>query len=86
MATPLLNAYAENLPRLTAEESLQAAERTAVGTGSLKKGVGRRITHDWERQTDQKQVVLRPKGAKEYRAAMASMGIGVKLEKTVPDG
>jgi len=87
MPTPILNAYAEQLPRLSAEESLMAATRTAVGTGSLKKGEGRRITAGWTRGTDQPRLAMRPKGPAEYEAHLAAMGIGVKRERKVnPDG
>lgn len=82
MPTPLLNSYAEMAPRLAAEESLLTAERIAVGTGSLRKGVGRRIAHGWERQADQRRIAIRPKGPGEYAATMASVGIGVKIEPT----
>lgn len=81
MPTPLLNAFAENLPRISAEESLQAAERVAVGSGTLKKGVGPRIASGWQRQADQRRVVIRPKSREMYQAQMAGLGIGVK---TVP--
>lgn len=84
MPLPLLDAYAVNLPRLAAEESLTAAERIAVGTGSLRKGEGRRIAHAWQRAADQRAPVIRPKGAAEYAAHMAAMGIGIR--KVKPDG
>jgi hypothetical protein len=78
MPTPLLNAYAEQLPRITAEESLQAAERVAVGSGSLKKGVGSRIASGWQRQADQKRIAIRSTSREMYHAQMAGLGIGVK--------
>ena len=81
MPTPLLNAYSAQLPRLRAEESLLAAERTAVGTGSLKKGEGRRILAGWQRQTDQRPPVVRPRTREQYRAHMAGLGVGVKTVK-----
>lgn len=84
MPIPLLNAYADNLPRLTAEESLQAAERMAVGSGSLKKGKGKQIAGQWQRATGQTRQVLRPSSKEAYVAQMAMSGIGVKLVK--PDG
>lgn len=77
----LLNAYAERLPRLTGEESLQFAERIAVGTGSLKKGEGRRIASGWQRMAEQHRPVVRPKDEAMYRAQMAGMGIGIKKVK-----
>jgi hypothetical protein len=86
MPTPFLNAYAEQLPRLTAEESLMAANRVAVGSGSLKKGVGQRIAQGWQRSAGQGAPAIRPKGPAEYAAHMASLGIGVKRQRKVtPD-
>lgn len=84
MPVPLLSAYIDNLPRLTAEESLVAAERIAVGTGSLRKGQGKQIAGQWQRATGQTRQVLKPSSKEAYRAQMAMAGIGVKLVK--PDG
>jgi hypothetical protein len=86
MPTPLLNAHAAQLPRISAAESLQAAERIAVGSGTLKKGVGRRITDGWQRQADQRRQVIRPKSPEMYEAQMAGLGIGVKKVKVQRDG
>lgn len=87
MPTSVLNAYAEQLPRLSAEESLLAAQRVAVGSGSLKKGEGRRVAAGWERTAGQARPVLRPKGRAEYEAHMAAAGIAVKRQgKATPDG
>jgi hypothetical protein len=83
MPTPFLNAYAEQLPRLTAEESLMAANRVAVGSGSLKKGVGQRIAQRWLHSAGQMAPAVRPKGPAEYAAHMASLGIGVQKVKKV---
>lgn len=84
MPAPLLNAYSEQLPRIVAEESLQVAQRVAVGSGTLKKGVGRRISETWTRQAGQRPSVVRPKSREMYQAQMAGLGIGVKMVK--PDG
>lgn len=87
MPPALLNAYIAALPRLTAEESLLAAERVAVGTGSLRRGQARRVAQAWQRATDQQTPRVRARGAAEYAAQMAGMGIGVKLTKVdKPDG
>lgn len=86
MPVPFLNAYADELPRLAAEESLLTAERVAVGSGSLKKGVGHRISDGWVRQTGQRRAVIRPKSREMYRAQMAGLGIGVKTVPKVTDG
>lgn len=86
MPVPLLNAHAEKLPRLVAEESLREAERIAVGSGSLKKGVGSRITSGWLRQADQHRPAVRATSKAVYRATMAGLGIGVKPTKVQRDG
>lgn len=81
MPTPLLNAYAAGLPRLAAEESLMAAQRIAVGTGSLKKGEGRRIAEGWQRMADHHRPLVKPADEAMYRAQMAGLGIGVRKVK-----
>ena len=81
MPVPLLNQYVEALPSLTAEESLVAAERVAVGSGSLKKGLGKQIAGQWQRQTGRTRHVLKPSTKEAYRAQMAIAGIGVKMVK-----
>lgn len=86
MPTPLLNAYAEQMPRLVAEDSLRAAERIAVGSGTLKKGVGKRIADGWQKQAGQGRPVVRPKSPEMYEAQMAGLGIGVKKVKVERDG
>jgi hypothetical protein len=87
MPTPFLNAYADELPRISAEESLQAAERVAVGSGTLKKGVGRRIADGWQKQAGKSRPVMRPKSKEMYQAQMAGLGIGVKsVPKVGTDG
>ena len=86
MPPALLNAHAEELPRLIAEESLIAAERTAVGTNSLRKGVGSRITSAWSKTANQRRPVIRAKTAAEHEAHMRTLGIGVKRGKAAADG
>jgi len=86
MPTPVLNAYAEQLPRLSAEESLLAANRIAVGSGTLKKGEGRRIASSWQRLVGEQRVTVRSTGPAEYAAHMAALGIGVKKERRATDG
>ena len=87
MPTPFLNAYAEQLPRIRAEESLLFAERVAVGTGSFRdKHAGRRIAEGWQRQAAQHRLVVRPSSRAMYQAQMAGLGIGVKTVKKVADG
>jgi hypothetical protein len=36
------------IPRLHAEESLLAAARTAVGSGTLQNGVGQKLQREWQ--------------------------------------
>jgi len=81
MPSPLLNAYAEQLPRIMAEESLLAAQVVAVGAGTLRRGDRSRTIHAWERQADQPRVVVRPQGRAMYDAQMAQAGIAVKRVK-----
>lgn len=87
MPPAMLNAYIDALPRLTAEESLLASERVAVGSGSLKRFVARRIQSGWIRQADQRRPTMRASGPAEYRAQMAAVGVALKLEKRAePNG
>lgn len=86
MPSLLLDAYAAQLHRLTAEEALQAAERTAVGSGVLRRGVGRQITAAWQRQVGRQGPVLRPRSREAYEAHMAMAGIPVKRQPKAADG
>lgn len=64
------------IPRLSAEESLLAATRVAVGTGSLEKGTGPDIVRQW-------QAIARPQDVpasvhtERRKAAIAAAGIKV---------
>lgn len=62
------------MPRLLAEESLRAAERVAVGTGSLKPGAGARVLSRWRRES-------RPAGTTKARSPemLAAMGVKVRV-------
>jgi hypothetical protein len=80
MPAPLLTAYAEQLSRLSAEESLQAFERVAAGSGSLKRGVARQLVAAWQRATDRPRLVVRPTSREMYDAQMAMAGIGIQRE------
>ncbi len=86
MPPGLLNAFIDQIAPLRAEESLLTAERVAVGTGSLRKGVGRRITAGWERQTDRQRPKMRARSREQYQALLAGVGIGVKPARVEPDG
>lgn len=80
MPVPLLNAYASLLPRLVAEESLVAAERIAVGSGTLRPHARRQLLTSWERQTDRLAPRIRPRDRASFEAQMAMAGIPVKRE------
>lgn len=49
---PLLEMYAQQLPRLEARESLRRAHEIAVGTGSLERNDQRRLMSQWQREAD----------------------------------
>lgn len=86
MAYPLwlVRAYLAMLPRLTAEESLQAAERTAMGSGALKKSAYQSVHRRWVRAAAHGMTrPVRPRGAVDP-AALAAMGIGVRREAHQP--
>lgn len=78
MPTALLNAHAEELPRISASESLLEAERVAVGAGHLKRGTRQRITSAWQREARSHRVVLRPKTREEHEAYLAMSGLKIK--------
>lgn len=86
MPAPLLNAYAEQLPHLRAEESLRSAQEVAAGAGHLKRGERRRILQTWQREARQRSAVLRAATPETYAAHMAITGIAVKKVRPVSDG
>lgn len=79
MPTPILSAYSRMLPVLTAEESLLATTRVAVGSGTLKKGTASSIQRAWQRTArPTAAMTIRPSSAAAYGAQMARMGLGVR--------
>lgn len=86
MPPAVLSAYQSDLPRLQAEESMQWAERFAVGGGRLRKGSAGRIMSRWERTADNRRPAIRPQSAGAHKAQMASVGIAVKGPKVSADG
>lgn len=58
----MARAAAEMLPRLSAEESFQAMERVAIGTGSLKEDTSTQIMNGWRRDmTPEAEPTIPPK-------------------------
>ena len=78
MPSALLSAHVVEMPRLVAEESLQAAARVAVGSGTLKKGKASQLQRNWQRQTASRPPVIRPASRDGYAVQMAGLGIGVR--------
>jgi hypothetical protein len=48
----MLQAHADAIPRLQAQESLRLAAAVAVGSGVLKRDDARAMVREWERQAD----------------------------------
>lgn len=78
MPVPLLQAYLAMLPRLEAEESLVAAERIAVGTGSMTKDGRDQVIDAW-RTAAQIRIIRRPRDRVTHGAQLASVGIGLHV-------
>jgi hypothetical protein len=69
----LLRALHDSIPALTAEESLVASERVALGSGSLDRHDAKQLRRDW-RETAFGRV--RVKAQKVAPADLAALGIG----------
>lgn len=81
-----LRDYADMLPQLQAEESLLAADRIAVGTGSLKREVAREIASGWERAARANAPAPREK-RRASPETLQAMGIGyIVVEPTTTEG
>lgn len=65
------------MPRLQAEEAFAAAERLAIGTGSVEKGAAREITRRWTRTIEGGAARQTPI-AKATPTALGVLGIGVR--------
>jgi hypothetical protein len=70
----VVRAYLPLLPRLQAEESLLASQRTAVGSGSLKREQARAVTGGWSRLVDAGVTPARPAS----RHELGGSGIGYR--------
>lgn len=83
MPIPLLQAHLTMLPRLEAEESIVAAERMAVGSGSMKPAPRRDVVAGWRRaaKVDAARRATDPEG---HRALAAAAGIGVRVVSRKP--
>ena len=76
---PWLPAYSHMMPVLQARESLTRILEHAIGSGSLKKGVSRRVTSDLRRQAEQRGArgSHKPKSREEHHAMLTSIGIQI---------
>ena len=77
MSHEVVEAFVKDMPRLRAKESLQRVLEFAVGSGSLKKEVSRRMVRKWEHAArgGQRQAIHRPRNEEEMRLRLAGMGI-----------
>jgi hypothetical protein len=69
---PLVLAHLRMIPVLTAEESLLAAARMALGSGRLKRHDAQALHRQWVRQTGRERRARRPAGS---LADLAALGI-----------
>lgn len=71
----IVRAYSRMIPRLKAEESIEAVRRTGVGTGSLSADASAATIAGWEQTIGvaSRYVVQRPTAA-----AFAGMGFGIR--------
>jgi len=74
----LVRACARMLPKLEAEEALDAVTRLTVGVGRLPARELRRVVDSWQRSAGQ-ETVVRPKTLQEFAATVGSMGLGVQI-------
>jgi hypothetical protein len=77
MPTRELEAYAKSIDPLAAERSLEAAQRVAVGTGSMKKEERERLVGSWTKAL-RRDTAVRPKTPAELAAYARSSGIGFR--------
>ena len=74
-------AYVEMMPRLTAEESLTAMRRVAMGSGNMEKDVAKGIVREWRQMAAGNQDNREKPRKTVDRGAMAAAGIKVKAVK-----
>jgi hypothetical protein len=67
------------MPRLQAEESLSAVERTAIGSGSLKTSDAHAITRRWARTASGREQIERLSPA-----GLQAIGIGYQIVPKEP--
>ena len=73
MPVPLLESYINELASLEAGELMEFATAVAVGTGSLKKGQGKRIMDRWERTANRGTHRIRVQTVEEIKTLMATV-------------
>ena len=79
----IFRAYVEMLPRLTAEESMLAAQRVAMGSGTIDESASKRIRRAWEELSNPRPRDSKgSKGQRFDRSAMARAGIKVVKVKS----
>jgi hypothetical protein len=74
----VVRAHLLMLPRLDAEESLSAAQRVAVGTGSLKGNAGPALIRDWLRVAHRDRPSTRGMSPASLKARGKAVGIGFR--------
>ena len=67
--------YAEAIPKIQAQEAIQAVNIISVGSGLLKPGASQRITRQWE--MDASRGRRRKAGRIDFKSVAAMMGIRV---------
>jgi hypothetical protein len=72
----MINSFVREIPKLRAEENLEAVSIAAIGAGTMSKELKADILSDWGNYLPKQS---RPKLSKEQgKIMLASMGIGVE--------
>lgn len=71
----LLNSYISAMPRLYGEQSMDAAQRVAVGSGTMDKSDRKKLVGHWQKLTGDNAV--RKPSPEERRAMLESVGISI---------
>jgi hypothetical protein len=83
MPGDLVEQYLRAIPGLQAAEALMASQVVRVGSGWLKPSDARKIISDWIRIAEgSKERKKRKQRSPTSRSQMASMGLGVRTEKS----
>ena len=69
--------YIAMMPRLKAEENLEAYEVAAMGAGSFTKSYSRQVLRRWQADAELKKT-KRKMSKEEYKIVMASRGMKVR--------